>query len=129
MREGETAPQPGDWLLDGREAILRNIRLDACEDQQNRACSFMFSVSVDIRFKLMINKRQQRKRQHGEQQSCDSSDLVQLKRDKLSENQSGPMKDISAFSLVLLKPSSCTRVHTIPHKLFLLLTKCKMSLS
>lgn len=38
MREGETVPvvpQPGDWLLEGREAILLNIRLDACKKKKS----------------------------------------------------------------------------------------------
>lgn len=39
MREGETVPavpQPGDWLLEGREAILRNTRLEAWETKRRR---------------------------------------------------------------------------------------------
>lgn len=41
MREGETVPavpQPGDWLLEGREAIRRNIRPDTCEGDGGEKC-------------------------------------------------------------------------------------------
>lgn len=34
IREGETVPQPGDWLLEGRDAILRRTRLDACRESR-----------------------------------------------------------------------------------------------
>lgn len=37
MREGETVPPPGDWLLDGSDAILRNIRPDTCRREERKS--------------------------------------------------------------------------------------------